>query len=168
MGWGEEFSRASDAVCHHCSWLLPLPRPYPGSVLEGTSSLSMEGTFPPRSLLEGEETESNRGGIAARKDWGRGLTPSISTDRLRCRCTRTIHTHANAFYIKAAHGGQHPPCITFSHGCSFWTYEYDGGKAKSQRLKTLEEDLGAMILMKRGARTHPFENLIKAMDHSLP
>lgn len=38
----------------------------------------------------------------------------------------------------------------------------------ARELKTLEEDLGAIILMARGAQTHPFENLIKAMDHSLP
>lgn len=36
---------------------LPLPRPHPGSIMERASSLSMEGTFVPKSLLEGEETK---------------------------------------------------------------------------------------------------------------
>lgn len=36
---------------------LPLPRPNPGSIMEGASFLSVEGTFVPKSLLEGEETK---------------------------------------------------------------------------------------------------------------
>lgn len=30
------------------------PQPHPGSILEGTNSLSMEGTFIPRAFWEGE------------------------------------------------------------------------------------------------------------------
>lgn len=43
-----------------------------------------------------------------------------------------------------------------------------GENQRARGLETLDGDLGAVILMKRGAQTHPFENLIKAMDHSPP
>lgn len=39
-----------------------------------------------------------------------------------------------------------------------------GENQRAKGLENLEEDLGAVNLLKRGAQTHPFKNLIKAMD----
>lgn len=45
---------------------------------------------------------------------------------------------------------------THPHGISFWIYKYERGKPKDEGLQTSEEDLGLMVLMQRGAQTHPF------------
>lgn len=38
------------------------------------------------------------------------------------------------------------------------------GDQRAKGLETLEEDLGTVNLLKRGAQTHPFKNLVKPMD----
>lgn len=48
-----------------------------------------------------------------------------------------------------------------------WIYKDNGENQRARGLETWEEDWEAAILMKRGAESCLFENLIKGMDHSL-
>lgn len=98
----------------HCVTTSPVSHPNPAPprqplVLEGTSSLSMEGHLSPRAFWKGRRQKDVEGGIVARRKWGRGLTPSRPTDTPRHQHAYTrIHTHSTSFLL---HGSTPVKCI---------------------------------------------------------
>lgn len=116
----------------HCvtTSLVSHPNPAPPRqplVLEGTSSLSMEGHLSPRAFWKGRRQKDVEGGIVARRNWGRGLTPSRPTDTPRHQHAYTrIHTFYFLFITWQHTGKTYPPCTTFTHWLSFWTCKCDG------------------------------------------
>lgn len=122
---------AGGGILLHCVTTGLVSHPYPAptlaaSVLEGTSSLSMEGHLSPRAFWKGRRQKDVEGGIVARRNWGRGLTPSRPTDMLRHQCAYTrIHTHPTSFSLHGSTRVKHILHAHPSHTGSFWTCKCD-------------------------------------------
>lgn len=106
QGEGGPFPGASAPLCHHWPHLShPYPAPTLAVCWEEPVLYLWGGHLSPRAFWKGRRQKDVEGGIVARKDWERGLTPYRPTDRLQHQRVHTqIHTHPDAFYFTPAQG----------------------------------------------------------------
>lgn len=137
------------------SILSPLASPpYPAPTLAASWKEPVlylwRGHLSPRAFWKGRRQKDIEGGIVAREDQRRELTPSLLTDRL----SPSVHTHGFThtqlpFTSRLYTGETHP------HGISFWIYKCEQGKPKDEGAADLRGRLGTDGSYARGSADPP-------------
>ena len=137
------------------SILSPLASPpYPAPTLAASWKEPVlylwRGHLSPRAFWKGRRQKDIEGGIVAREDQRRELTPSLLTDRLSPSVHTHVFTHTQLPFTSRLYTGE-----THPHGISFWIYKCEQGKPKDKGAADLRGRLGTDGSYARGSADPP-------------